>query len=42
MDIRLVVHHVGEGEEMFGVDKYLVSECFKGVASGEAFLAACV
>ena len=42
MDIRLVVHLIGEGEKMFGVEENFVSERFKGVTCSLAFLAACV
>ena len=40
MDIRIIVHHVGEGEEMFRVDQDFVHVRLQGVACSEAFLAA--
>ena len=42
MDIQIIVHHIGEGEEVFGVEENLVSECFEGMACGLALFAACV
>ena len=40
MDERVVIHHIGEGEEMFGVDQDLVCVRLHGVTCSEAFLAA--
>ena len=40
MDERVVIHHIGEGEEMFRVDEDFVLICLQGVTCSEAFFAA--
>ena len=40
VDVRFVVHLICEGEEMFGVQEYLVSERFEGVACSLTFFTA--
>ena len=40
MDIRVVIHHIGEGEEMFGVNEDFIGIGLQGVVSSKAFFAA--
>ena len=42
MDIGVVIYHVGEGEEVFGVEEDLVSKRFQGVTCSLAFSVACI
>ena len=42
MNIQIVVHHVGEGEKMFGVEQNFVCVRLQGMAYSEAFFAASI